>query len=110
VYATNSKTSTNFNNSFMNKHFKINIHGKVQGVWFRASAEQEARLLGLSGFAQNLPDGSVYCEVEGPEHLLLDFVKWCHRGPEQARVESVQVTEGAVQDFAEFGVRRVAVG
>ncbi len=79
----------------------------MQGVWYRAAAQQQARLLGLTGFAQNLPDGSVYCEAEGPEHLLLDFVKWCRRGPELALVDEVQVTEGTIQEFTEFGIRRV---
>ncbi|MDI1352734.1 MAG: acylphosphatase [bacterium] len=90
----------------MNKHFKINIQGKVQGVWYRASAQQAAQRFGLVGFVKNLPDGGVYCEVEGPEAALLDFVKWCRRGPELAKVDEVEVAESSVQGFAGFEIRR----
>lgn len=90
----------------MQKHFNITIQGKVQGVWYRASAQAAARQLGLVGFVKNLPDGQVYAEAEGPESDLQEFVKWCQRGPELAKVELVQVTEGNVQGFADFGVQR----
>ena len=90
----------------MQKHFNITIQGKVQGVWYRASAQLAARQLGLVGFVKNLPDGSVYAAAEGTENALLDFVAWCHRGPELAKVADVQVTEGPVQGFADFGIQR----
>lgn len=90
----------------MVKHFNITIRGKVQGVWYRASAQAEAQRLGLAGFARNMPDGSVYCEAEGEENRLQEFVKWCHHGPQLAKVETVDVEEGAVQGFADFGIRR----
>lgn len=91
----------------MHEHFNITIRGKVQGVWYRASAQQQARLLGLTGFVQNLPDGGVYAEAEGAEPALLDFVKWCRRGPGLAKVEEVLITEGPVLGFEGFDVRRV---
>ena len=91
---------------FMDKHFNITIWGLVQGVWYRGSAQQQARLLGLTGFVQNLPDGGVYAEAEGPEAVLFEFVKWCRRGPELAKVDEVQVTEDAVLGFADFAIRR----
>lgn len=90
----------------MHKHFNITIRGKVQGVWFRASAQQAARQLGLVGFAQNLPDGSVYAEAEGTEAALLAFLDWCRRGPDLARVDEVLMSEGLVQGFPDFGIRR----
>ena len=49
------------------KHLEIKIFGKVQGVFFRSSARQKAGELGLSGFAENLADGSVEIEAEGGE-------------------------------------------
>ncbi len=90
----------------MNKHFKINIQGKVQGVWYRASAQQAAQRFGLGGFVKNLPDGGVYCEAEGPVAALQDFVKWCRRGPELARVDEVEVVEGPILGFSGFEIRR----
>lgn len=90
----------------MMKHFNIRVTGQVQGVWYRGSAERKARQLGLTGFVRNQPDGSVYAEAEGPEALLLEFVEWCRQGPELARVDEVQVTEGEVSGFPDFSVRR----
>jgi acylphosphatase len=94
------------NDKFMNKHFNITIRGKVQGVWYRASAQQAALRFGLVGFVKNLPDGSVYCEAEGSETALNNFAAWCRRGPELARVEAVDIEEGAVQGFSSFNIQR----
>jgi acylphosphatase len=90
----------------MNKHFNITIRGKVQGVWYRAAAQEAAQRLGLTGFVRNLPDGGVYAEAEGTEAVLKDFVNWCCRGPQLARVDEVQVEEAPLQGFDSFEVRR----
>ena len=90
----------------MHKHFNITVRGKVQGVWYRASAQQAAQRFGLVGFVKNLPDDGVYCEAEGPETALNDFVTWCRRGPELAKVDEVEVAEGNVQGFFGFEIRR----
>ena len=78
----------------------------MQGVWYRASAYRKAVELGLCGFVKNLPDGSVYAEAEGPEDRLQGFVRWCWDGPELARVDQVEVLEGAVQGFGQFDIGR----
>jgi acylphosphatase len=70
----------------------IRVFGKVQGVFFRRSAREEARRLGLTGFARNEPDGSVYVEIEGEDAALASFAAWCETGPPDARVERVEVT------------------
>jgi acylphosphatase len=67
------------------------ITGAVQGVFYRSSAMQEAQRLGLAGFVQNLPDGSVEAVVEGPEGAVDQFVAWCRVGPPAAHVENVGV-------------------
>jgi acylphosphatase len=90
----------------MIKHLNITVRGRVQGVWYRASTEARAGELGLKGFVQNQPDGSVYLEAEGPEAVLSEFLNWCRKGPVFARVDEVRVEEGPVQGFAEFGQRR----
>ncbi len=90
----------------MNQHFNITIRGKVQGVWYRASAQEAAKRLGLTGFVRNLPDGNVYAEAEGPESVLQDFVSWCRRGPQLARVDEVLAEEAPLQGFDSFDVRR----
>ena len=88
------------------KHCKIKVTGKVQGVWFRGSTQRKARELGLCGFVQNEPDGSVYAEVEGPTEVVDAFIEWCRLGPELARVDGVETAEGEYQDFTTFEVRR----
>ena len=84
----------------------IRVSGRVQGVYFRASARDRARLLGLAGIARNDPDGSVFVEVEGDEQALERFVAWCHHGPPDARVERVEVTEGEPVGHVGFTVLR----
>jgi acylphosphatase len=67
------------------------IEGRVQGVFYRASAQQEAMSLGLTGEIRNLPGGEVEAIVEGPKERVEEFIAWCRRGPPAARVEQVRV-------------------
>ncbi len=90
----------------MTKHFNITIKGKVQGVFFRASAKQMADLLGIKGFVRNEPNEGVYIEAEGEEELLIKFTQWCHHGPNRAEVEKVSITDGTVANFEGFEIRR----
>jgi acylphosphatase len=90
----------------VNGHRTIRVHGQVQGVFFRVSARDEARRLGLTGFARNEPDGSVYIEVEGDEQALERFVAWCRQGPPDAVVERVEVQEGQPRGYADFAIVR----
>ncbi len=71
-------------------HMKIHVRGKVQDVGYRAHAKREADSLGLQGFVRNEPDGSVFIEVEGLQEKLHDFLRWCHSGSPEAKVESVE--------------------
>lgn len=87
-------------------HIDMRIRGKVQGVWYRKSAVEEALRLGVAGFAMNLPDGSVRIEAEGPRETLDRFVEWCRIGPPRAVVERVEVTEGPLVEHAGFETRR----
>ena len=69
---------------------EVNIKGKVQGVYFRASTKETAEKLGLKGFVQNQPDGSVYAVVSGDEEKVTEFVNWCKQGSPRAEVEQVE--------------------
>lgn len=66
------------------------IEGRVQGVWYRASAQREAARLGLSGWVRNRPDGSVELLAEGPDPALEALRIWCGHGPPAAQVETVR--------------------
>jgi acylphosphatase len=73
------------------KQVQVVVRGRVQGVFFRASAQREARRLGVTGFARNRPDGTVEIVAEGDEEMLRDFIGWANRGPSAARVDNVEV-------------------
>ncbi len=63
------------------------VSGKVQGVWYRASAKKQAESLGLHGWAKNLPDGRVEVFACGHHEKLEIFFTWLQEGPELAIVE-----------------------
>ena len=71
---------------------RIVISGRVQGVYFRASARDVARAPRLSGWVQNRRDGDVEAVVEGEADAVQAFIAWCHTGPPGAHVTEVQVT------------------
>ncbi len=86
---------------------EIVVKGRVQGVFFRASAQQQGLQLGLTGEVRNLPDGSVEAIVEGEKRAVDDFVDWCRRGPPSAEVEDVEVKLRPPRDeFRTFTVGR----
>lgn len=71
----------------------LDITGRVQGVFYRASMVQQATRLGLHGWVRNRSDGSVEALVQGPVEAVQALVAWARRGPERARVEAVRETE-----------------
>jgi acylphosphatase len=78
----------------------------VQGVNFRAHTQQQARQLGLSGYALNLRDGGVEVVAEGEQSALETLLRWLHRGPPAASVGSVNSCWGAATgEFRNFEVR-----
>jgi acylphosphatase len=73
------------------KQVHLLVRGRVQGVYFRASTQREARRLGLTGWVKNRPDGFVEIFAEGEEDGLKDIIAWANHGPTAARVERVDV-------------------
>ncbi|MBJ3589981.1 acylphosphatase [Salmonella enterica subsp. enterica serovar Saintpaul] len=66
------------------------VHGRVQGVGFRYSTQQEAQRLGLTGYAKNMDDGSVEIVACGEGEQVEKLMKWLKSGgPRSARVERV---------------------
>ncbi|GAB3228448.1 acylphosphatase [Hymenobacter seoulensis] len=84
----------------------IRVYGQVQGVFYRQSASQQASSLGLAGYVQNNPDGTVTLKAEGPAAALDALETWCRQGPPAARVERLEVTTGELQGYRGFEVRR----
>ncbi|WP_266169319.1 acylphosphatase [Dyella subtropica] len=65
------------------------VGGRVQGVFYRASAREQALMLGLSGHARNLPDGRVEVLACGSEPAIDALERWLWEGPPAARVDEV---------------------
>ncbi len=87
------------------KRYKINVKGKVQGVFYRSSTQAKAKELGLNGWVQNAEDGSVLIEAEGEEQKLQRLVEWCQQGPGAAIVNDVDYNEVEPQGINGFEVR-----
>lgn len=88
------------------KNYTIVVTGTVQGVFFRASTQEQADRLGLRGWVRNEADGSVRIEAEGEEHALQEFIDWCKQGPRRAQVAHVTTEAGKVKHYPDFAVRR----
>ena len=78
------------------------VSGRVQGVWFRASTQEQAQQRGIVGRAVNLPDGTVEVVMTGEAIELDSLIAWLRIGPAMASVDQVVVTDVALEPFAAF--------
>ena len=82
------------------------VHGRVQGVYYRDFARRRAIGLGLTGYARNLPDGTVEVRAEGSKDHLFQLLSYLEKGPPAARVEKVITTWlEHTGDYTGFSVR-----
>ncbi len=82
------------------------IRGWVQGVFFRASAAEQAHSLGVRGFARNCADGAVEIVAEGTRGNLERLLEWAQTGPSRARVDEVRAEwDRATGEFSGFTIR-----
>jgi len=84
----------------------IIIKGKVQGVFFRATAKDVADRLAITGWIQNTPGGDVEVVATGSEEQLKEFMDWCRKGPLKAEVWQVISNYIDEKTFAGFSIRR----
>ncbi|MGZ8602720.1 MAG: acylphosphatase [Actinomycetota bacterium] len=84
----------------------VEVTGRVQGVFFRASCVERARALGLAGWVRNALDERVEAEFEGPAEQVQTIIDWCRIGPPGARVGDVSVREEPPIGDEEFRVVR----
>ena len=68
------------------------VSGRVQGVFYRACTQQQARHLGLTGWVRNRYDGRVEVLAWGDEQQLEALAKWLEIGPEYAKVTNIEVS------------------
>jgi len=84
----------------------IRVSGDVQGVFFRAGAQSEAKRLGLRGWVRNVNDSSVEALAEGAKSALDEFLQWCSKGPAGASVSEVKYEwMEATGEFKGFRIR-----
>ena len=88
------------------KTIRLTIKGKVQGVFYRATAKDVADLTGVKGWVRNLPDKNVEIIATAPEDTLQKFINWCKQGPPKAKVEDVIVEELSLEEFSHFKIIR----
>lgn len=84
---------------------KCVVSGKVQGVFFRASAREQAVSLGLTGYARNRADGKVEVVACGDQRALAQFRHWLTRGPTSARVTAVACEPHDASNYRGFAVQ-----
>jgi acylphosphatase len=85
------------------KAVRFVVHGRVQGVGYRAWAHHQAELHGLSGWVRNRRDGTVEGVLRGPSDLVDVVLKALHDGPRHAEVQSIDVEPAPSDDAAARG-------
>jgi len=84
---------------------RIVVSGRVQGVFFRSSCQQQARAMALAGWVRNTSAGQVEAWIEGESGRVDHFVRWCREGPRQAEVDRVDVYDETPAGATGFRVR-----
>jgi len=84
--------------------FQVHVSGIVQGVFFRASAQQQAIELGISGYAINLADGDVELMICGEPESVEKMLEWLKQGPPNATVEKLQSKQVNLQEYNHFSI------
>lgn len=82
------------------------IKGRVQGVFFRATAKDVADETGVTGWVKNTEEGDVEIMASGSEEQIKNFIAWCKIGPKKAIVTNVVVADTQEENFKSFDVLR----
>ena len=88
-----------------NKHVKIIVSGRVQGVGFRYQTYQEALNCNIYGFVKNQIDGTVLIEAEGDEISVDMFIEWCKHGPSFSRIDDIKIIELPFENLNKFIIK-----
>ncbi len=86
------------------KSIRIEVSGRVQGVFFRASTKEVCTKYGILGWVRNLPGGSVLIHAEASEETLNRLLTWCQQGPPMANVTNVQIEDVESEDSVSFEI------
>jgi acylphosphatase len=69
---------------------RVTIEGRVQGVWYRGWAADQATELGLRGWVRNRRDGTVEAVFAGPKEVVRLMIERCREGPPAASVKGIE--------------------
>lgn len=83
----------------------LEVHGRVQGVWFRAFVRDAAQQAGVAGWAENRDDGTVAVRLEGESAAVARVERACAEGPPRAHVDRVDVRTAAIEGLDGFAIR-----
>ncbi len=90
----------------MNVRFHVFVMGRVQGVFFRFETHRAAQKHGVKGWIKNLPDGRVETVFEGDEENVKKLIEFCKKGPSQAKVTHIEVTQESYKGtFSSFQIQ-----
>ena len=85
---------------------RLIITGRVQGVFFRATAKDVADKIGVTGWVKNAEEGNVEIMASGSDDQLQKFIAWCKLGPRKAIVTDVAIINKEEEKFKSFEVIR----
>lgn len=84
---------------------KVIVYGCVQGVGFRYFVKMHAQRYNVTGFVENLYDGSVLIEVEGRDYVVEAFLEDISKGNRYIDVERMESREIPLKEDRSFGIR-----
>lgn len=73
------------------------VHGRVQGVFFRAYTRDKAVQLNLAGWVRNKRDGTVECHAQGTNQAIEEFIRFLHQGSPSSYVDDVAVIDVPIE-------------
>ncbi|MFZ0830701.1 MAG: acylphosphatase [Thermoplasmata archaeon] len=76
---------------------RFRFSGRVQGVGFRQFVRSRSRALGIGGFVENRPDGSVEAQLEGEPAALRELERVLHEEHPLAQIDRVEREELPLQ-------------
>lgn len=94
------------NKIYLMQTIHLIIKGKVQGVFYRASAKEAADVLQIKGWVKNTAAGDVEILASGDANSIEKFIEWCRKGPRRAIVTDVIINTQTYTAFNDFKVER----
>ncbi|SEG02804.1 acylphosphatase [Marinobacterium lutimaris] len=84
---------------------RVRVSGRVQGVSFRRFTQQQAQVLGATGWVRNLPDGSVEAMICGEQSVVEQVLAELRTGPDYAQVDRLEQETLPMRCFHGFIIR-----